>query len=199
MKKRTMMLVVSMTLAVLLIAGGTFAWFTAQADPVVNEFKAGTLLLGVTEVFDEEMAQNVNPGDCYEKIVRLCNEGTKRMFVRVAIDAMFEDELETEGVVSYDIGEGWIDGGDGYYYYQDSVCPGHCTPELITEVCFDGENMDNDYQGKGFTLTITPDAVQATNGAADSVWSEGIIAELGLTLLDEGYCGGCPAIPQPTE
>lgn len=186
-----MMLLTSMMLAVLLIAGGTFAWFTATTEPVTNEFKAGTLIMSVNEEFYECEADNVNPGDCIDKEVYFCNDGTKRMFVRVKLDAAFEDELETMGVVSYNIGAGWIDGGDGYYYYETSVGPDCCTPALITEVCFDGPNMNNDYQGKGFTLTVAPEAVQATHDAYLDVWGQGVPT---LTLLPEGDCGNCPAI-----
>lgn len=174
MKKRKMMLGMSVVLAVLLIAGGTFAWFTASADPVVNEFEAGTLKLSVKECFNQCDAMNVNPGDTIKKRVIFCNDGTKRMFVRVDLDAAFENENLDLDVVDYEIGEGWIKGEDGLYYYEKSVCPGECTPYLIKGVTFDGEGMDNEYQGEKFTLTVKSEAIQATNGAAEAVWGEDI-------------------------
>ena len=174
MKKKSLMLIMSMTLAVLLIAGGTFAWFTANADPVVNEFEAGTLIMSVQECFNACDAANVNPGDCIKKNVRFHNDGTKRMFVRVDLAEMFEntegDALDPEGIISYDIGDNWILHTDGYYYYTEEVDPEEYTGKIITKVCFDGPAMDNDYQGSKFTLTVISEAIQVTNGAATDVW-----------------------------
>ena len=173
MKKSKLMLGSAIMLAVLLVAGGTLAWFTATADPVTNEFEAGTLIMSVQECFNACDAQNVNPGDCIKKQVRFKNDGTKRMFVRVRLDAVFKDkdgvELDPEGIISYDIGEGWVL-KDGYYYYTEEVESGKLTPKLISEVCFDGENMGNEYQGSKFTLTVNSQAIQVTNGAAEDVW-----------------------------
>ena len=173
MKKRKWILGSAMILVVILVAGGTLAWFTATADPVVNEFTAGTVILTVNECFNECDAWNVNPGDRIQKHVKFCNDGTKRMFVRVQLEeAMFSSTgapLETDGVVSYEIGEGWVLVGD-YYYYTEEVKPGECTPFIITEVVFDGPNMDNTYQGSHFTLTVKSEAIQVTNGAALAEW-----------------------------
>ncbi len=174
MKKRTTMLIMSMTLAVLLIAGGTFAWFTATADPVVNEFQAGTLIMSVEECFNACDARNVNPGDCIQKHVRFHNDGTKRMFVRVDLEEIFMDmtgaNLDPDGIVSYDLGPNWVLHTDGYYYYTLEVEAGDVTEEIISEVCFDGPAMDNTYQGSKFTLTVKSEAIQVTNGAAEDVW-----------------------------
>lgn len=179
MKKRSIVLVTSMMLAVLLIAGGTFAWFTASADPVRNEFKAGTLEMGLYDVFNTCLAQNVNPGDCFQKAVWVCNTGTKRMYVRVKVSEEFAG-LPTVGVVNYNINDKyWVDHGDGYYYYKYQLPKGCCTPPLfklntrckkIPSLCFDGEAMNDDYQGKDFTVIIESDAVQVTNGAPAAVW-----------------------------
>lgn len=171
MKKRTMMLVMSITLLVLLIAGGTFAWFTAQADPVVNNFKAGTLEFEANEFFCEPLAQNVNPGDCYPKLAFFHNTGTKRMFVRVKITPDFPNMTNPDtDIVNYDILPGWKDGGDGYYYYLFPVPSGWYSGPVIKKVCFDGEEMDNTYQGEEFTLTIESEAIQVTNDAALTEW-----------------------------
>ena len=174
MKKKNLVLITTAALVVLLIAGGTMAWFTAEADPVTNNFKAGTLIMSVDECFNACDARNVNPGDCIQKHVRFHNDGTKKMFVRVDLEAIFKDadgnELDPEGIVSYDIGDDWVLHTDGYYYYTKEVKAGKYTGEIISEVCFDGPNMDNEYQGARFTLTVNSEAVQVTNGAALDVW-----------------------------
>lgn len=173
MKKRNTVLILTSLLVVLLVAGGTVAWFTASADPVVNEFTAGTLIMSVDECFNACDARNVNPGDCIQKHVRFHNDGTKRMFVRVELEALFKDKdgavLDPDGIVSYDIGPDWVLVGD-YYYYTKEVKSGKYTGEIISEVCFDGPAMDNDYQGAKFTLTVKSEAIQVTNRAAQTEW-----------------------------
>ena len=96
-------------LAVVLVAGGTMAWFTDEAGPVINTFEAGTVeieLCDKTISYDDngeplkdedenilyedfnELAQNflnVNPGDDYSKIVYVKNIGTKHAYVRVKL------------------------------------------------------------------------------------------------------------------
>lgn len=164
MKKRNMMLLTSMLLAVLIIAGGTFAWFTASTAPIKNEFKAGTLKFKTYECFDKHAAENVNPGDCIGKSVYFQNTGTKRMYVRVKVTPNFD-----ETIANMPINVGWVE-HNGYYYYRFPVLPGWFTTPLMNKVCFDGEGMGNEYQGQEMTLQIEPEAVQVTNGASTHVW-----------------------------
>lgn len=178
MKKRRMILMTSMVLAVLLIAGGTFAWFTAKAEDVENDFKAGTVELDLKECFYDCGADNVNPGDCFYKHVYIKNTGTKKARFRIKLDNQFEDGLPTDGVVKYDLYKGllnyryWKDGGDGYIYYRNTLRPGQYTRPLFKndKICFDGEAMNDDYQGKKFTMTIGAEAIQSSNGAPEEEW-----------------------------
>ena len=193
MKKRNMMLLTSMMLAVLLIAGGTFAWFTATADPIVNEFTAGTMGIQIHEEF--EPVTNLNPGDCYEKVIYVENTGSKRAYVRIKADTLWTprsgvnaSEL-SDDVIMYGINEpywkwnwngwhsGWvlIDGWeyiDGYFYYTKIVPSGGFTAPLLkcNRICFNGPMMGNEYQGAKLDITINAEAIQATHNAMNSVW-----------------------------
>lgn len=169
MKKRNVMLVSAILLVVLLVAGGTLAWFTASAGPVVNEFTAGTIEMKLMDYFCERV--NVNPGDCYPKNIYIKNTGTKRMFARIKLTREFVGMPSGNlDLVSYDILYGWVLHTDGYYYYPFEIAPGFLTPPIIEEVCFDGPGMGNEYQGKQFILTAESEAIQVTNGAALAVW-----------------------------
>ncbi len=169
MKKKRFMLGSAIMLAVLLIAGGTFAWFTANADPVVNEFTAGTIKMNLVDAFCE--ATSVNPGDCYNKVVFVENEGTKRMFVRIKLTPAFPNMPNADlDLVKFEILNGWVLHTDGYYYYPYEVAPGADTPNIIKRVCFDGPGMGNEYQGSYFTLTVESEAIQVTNDAAAAEW-----------------------------
>ena len=83
------MVISSLLLAVLMIAGGTMAWFTANSGPVVNKFKAGTLTIDLKECFDAKKAKNVNPGDCFKKGIYVKNTGTKKAYIRIKASAVF--------------------------------------------------------------------------------------------------------------
>ena len=154
----------SMLLAVLIVAGGTFAWFTASTKPIKNEFKAGTLKFNTYECFDKLRAKNVNPGDCIGKSVYFKNTGTKKMYIRVKVTHNLNPDI-----VEFTPNLGWVQQGE-YYYYRFPVLPGWHTIPLMDKVCFSGENMGNEYQGAEFNLTLEPDAVQTTNGAPMAEW-----------------------------
>lgn len=172
MKKR---IVIMLTVALigLLVVGGTLAWFTAEAKPVINSFKAGTLEINLVDNFDEENAQNVNPGDCYDKVVYVENTGTKSAFIRVKLTPVLKDPEGNnlnQSVVTYNILNDWVLHTDGYYYYPYAVDAGGKTLEIIKEVCFAGKEMTDVYQGATFTLTVEAEAIQASNGAALNAW-----------------------------
>ncbi len=173
MKKRNIILVSIITLMGLL-AVGTMAWFTAESDPVVNRFKAGTVAIELHDDFDKETAQNVNPGDSYKKVVNVENKGTEKSFIRVKLEPKWADGLpnEVDGVkiADYPILNGWVLHTDGWYYYPQIVEAGKSTPNIIEEVNFKGKEMTNDYQGKEFELTVEAQAIQASNGAALDEW-----------------------------
>lgn len=171
MRKSKWMVGSTIMLALLLVAGGTLAWFTASADPVNNNFTAGTLKIELIDEF--EGADNVNPGDCYDKIVYVKNNGTKKAMVRIKAKFLVEGNEVTfadlGGVIGIDLLNGWVH-HNGYYYYPKVVEPGTSTKNAIEEVCFSCE-MGNEYQGKTFAIVIEADAIQATNGApTDAGW-----------------------------
>ena len=185
MKKRNIMLASAIALAVLLVAGGTMAWFTATAGPVVNTFQAGTVdielhdktyALDSEELIDfpEEGFSNVNPGDYYPKIVNVENIGSKRAFVRMKLTPEFTNMVGNAtpdySLVDYSILNGWVLHTDGWHYYPFIVESGDSTPNLIESVEFAGQAMGNEYQGATFTLTVEAEAIQVTNGAALDQW-----------------------------
>lgn len=179
MKKKSLVLITSVMLVALLIAGGTMAWFTADTAVAANKFKAGTLKIKLWDRFDQCRAQNVNPGDCYDKEVYVINNGTKRAFVRIKKDMVF-DGGQNNAVVGYTLGQNWVE-NDGYFYYTKELKAAYIedfwwfnprTTDLFvgSGICFDGAGMTNAYQGAKFTINVKAEAVQVTNGAPQAVW-----------------------------
>lgn len=178
MKNKKMILGSSILLVVLLVIGGTMAWFTASTDPITNNFTAGTLTINLVDEF--EGAQNVNPGDCFEKEVYVENTGTKQAFVRIKKDIAFDKVGLDLDVVEYTLGEGWEE-HNGYFYYTQALAAKDGdvvakTTNLFAanndgkNICFNGPNMDNDYQGAQLDIVVEAEAIQVTNGAAEAEW-----------------------------
>lgn len=193
MKKRNIMMFSVIALAIALVAGGTMAWFTSTPEAIDNVFAAGTVEIEVNENGFEDLT-NVNPGDTHEKEVTIISNGSKQTYVRVSLTPEWigADELELPllndniAVASFEIGDDWIDGGDGYYYYKFILDDeDNETTPLITEVVFNGPAMNNDYQGATFTLTVSADAVQASNYAFRDVWSIAAPAVVPVTGVEE--------------
>lgn len=184
MKKRNIMLGSAILLAVLLVVGGTMAWFTAEADPVFNKFTAGTVKIELHDEttdgvpFPVDGLDNINPGDTKDKIVYVENTGSKRVFVRIQLIPSWSGELDLEidgiPMAEYPIINGWTlveePTGEFWYYYPEEVLPGDFTPTIIEEVVFAGKEMTNNYQGATFTLEVIAQAIQVTNGAALDQW-----------------------------
>ena len=93
MKSRLIIITLVVALAATFV-GGTMAWFTAKAE-VENEFTAGTVLISAeeTSVLPETM-DNVNPGDCYKKTIRICNEGSKDIVLRMQFEDGWEFDVD---------------------------------------------------------------------------------------------------------
>ncbi|HSW35192.1 MAG TPA: TasA family protein [Candidatus Limnocylindrales bacterium] len=192
MKKNILysMLVIVVVLALSL--GATMAWFTAETDEIVNTFTAGTVLISAdeTSVTPAEFVYNVNPGDCFEKVFTITNDGTKRMVIRTEAAALITGGWYDEDgdpwahpvpdepfVVTITVdAPGWEQDGDYWYYTASTpthgagvILPGDDVTIMI-RVCFAGEEMDNEYQGKVFKMETVFEAVQASNFAPYHQW-----------------------------
>ncbi|MGB4443040.1 MAG: TasA family protein, partial [Dethiobacteria bacterium] len=88
-KKNVLIGVLVFSLAALL-AVGTWAWFTATADPVTNQFTAGTVKIEINEHGFTDVV-NWNPGDTTEKKVSVKSKGSKASYVRVSLTPVWED------------------------------------------------------------------------------------------------------------
>lgn len=105
--KKKIVLLTAFALVAILVAGGTMAWFTSNPEAVTNTFKAGTVKIKVNEHGFKDKT-NVNPGDCYDKVVTVKSHGSKATYVRVQLTPEWKDKNEepmtdTDGVVAYGI------------------------------------------------------------------------------------------------
>ena len=149
MKKKTLL---TMSVALLLAAavGITLAYVFTQTDPVENTFKPSKVSCAVVENENpRENTANVVQTDNSKTNVQIKNTGDTDAYIRVAVAVNWMSEdgsrvwatkpvKSTDGTdgdytITYKLNaNGWIDGGDGYYYYTQPVAKSGLTDILIT-------------------------------------------------------------------
>lgn len=151
-----------------LVAAGTWAYFTADTH-VTNVITTGRIDITLHEEttngqpFPENGITGVMPGTSKDKKVTVTNDGTSPAWVRarVAIRVVAADgntPLDADQV-SVDYKNGWLDGGDGYYYYKQPLAVGAETTPLFEKVKFEA-TMPNSYQGCTVKVDVYVQAVQ---------------------------------------
>ncbi|WP_192930270.1 TasA family protein [Alkaliphilus pronyensis] len=88
MRKKIIFTMMALTMAIAMVAGGTMAWFTDEADAGETTFTAGTVILEADEaVLGETVTwDNWNPGDEGTVEWGFINEGTKAINLRAKLD-----------------------------------------------------------------------------------------------------------------
>lgn len=91
MKRKVMLSLFVIFLAAAIIGGATMAWFTAKADATPAAFQAGTVMIEAGGKFDldDEVFNNVNPGDCICVGWWITNTGSKAIELKVVGDGLW--------------------------------------------------------------------------------------------------------------
>lgn len=166
--KRSLVLVVSLLALLLVIAGGTLAWLTAQ-DSVSNTFTPAHVTCNVDEEFDGTTKSDVS----------IKNTSDIPVYIRASIVVTWKD---SDGNVygqkpassDYDmvmvLDNGWVEGADGYYYYTSPVAVGDTTGTLIRSCTVkDGATPPgDDYK---LSVEIIAEAIQSQpDRAVEDAW-----------------------------
>ncbi|EJT6498956.1 hypothetical protein N2W45_001926 [Clostridium perfringens] len=202
-KKKIIGLCIAGVLAVGSI-GGSLAWFTSS-DSVTNPFSTASTDnpsdpnsgIEIHEDFNKEDADNTLPGDKVKKQVNVINKATYDQLIRVKIEKVWKDakgepknDLDTKNIKlnfgknladSNKPEEGkWIEGSDGYYYYNGIVNPKGQTANLLESVTL-SKDTTNEFKGLKFDVVVDSEGVQAANGAVNDSWKDApqVIKDLG--------------------
>lgn len=179
-------------MAVLLLAGvtaGTVAYFTTKTV-AHNVITSGEIDIELVETWDHddndktppveypsEKVEGIMPGAEHSKIVNVKNTGPNDAWVRVKVTKSVKAGGETlpDSVLTLNFNtKEWIDGKDGYYYYNGVLAPGKETAKpLFTTVYFDGEGMGNDYQNAEIVINVEAYATQVANNGATVLEAKG--------------------------
>ena len=111
-KKKLLLAVACMALAVCSLVTGTLAWLTAKTDPVVNTFAPSNITLYLTETTGSNY--KMIPGTTYAKDpkVTVVTDIDCYVFVKVTESVPFKD------LMSYVINQEWTKLEDGVYYRE---------------------------------------------------------------------------------
>lgn len=176
MKKKILATCLVVCLLATAIIGTTLAYFT-DTDAKTNTFTVGNVDIILTEpnwdASGSEDAPEVYPGEPLAKDPTVENDGKNPCFVRIKVAGL--DCLMPEGMITFrtdyvngKLGDGWVDGEDGYFYYEGVLAVGETTDALFDQIVIptgltngDGKTLKN--------IVVTAEAVQA-QGAKPS-WS----------------------------
>ena len=168
--------------------GATLAYFTTSATARNVITTGGISILLSVEGDDAQVnlpaggITGLMPGQTISKIISVTNIGPSEAWIRVKLGVKITGADRTdlpvyaggEPVLTYQILDGWLDGGDGYYYCKKSIAQNEPTGALLESIRV-SEKVDNRYQGSTVDLTIVAEAVQiAHNGetVTEAIWPE---------------------------
>lgn len=112
MKKKTLALVLALTLLVAGVVGGTLAWLTDQTAEVKNTFTVGDINIALTETTRDYKMVPGNKLDKDPTVTVKANSEACWLFVKVTES----ENLDT--FITYAIAEGWTELQDGVYYRE---------------------------------------------------------------------------------
>ncbi|GAA0070294.1 BsaA family SipW-dependent biofilm matrix protein [Clostridium sardiniense] len=169
------------------VVGGSLAWFTDNAE-VPNSFATQgngideTNGIKIEEVFDKELASKVLPGTDVNKDAKVKNTASYDQIIRVKFEKEWTTntdgknlnldfiELKYQNLTETPETNKWIDGKDGYFYYNGVVAAGTATEYLLDSVTL-STKADNDYKNVGYDVIVKAEGIQASNGAVSSAWT----------------------------
>ena len=174
MKKKTLALVLALTLLVAGVVGGTLAWLTDQTAEVKNTFTVGDINIGLTETTAD---YKMIPGNTIAKdptVTVKANSEACWLFVKVTKS----ENLDT--FITYAIAEGWtaLPGVDGVYYRE---VPASAADQTFSVLAGDAVTVKSDVTRTTLetaktdapTLTFKAYAVQKDNVAsASDAWAK---------------------------
>lgn len=168
------------------VVGGSLAWFTDNAS-VTNSFategngESQSNGIKIEEVFDTELAGKVLPGTEVNKDAKVVNTATYNQVIRVKFEKKWTKtndkdlsldfiELKYQNTTTSNEANKWIEGTDGYFYYNGVVPAGGATEYLLDSVTLSSQ-ANNDYKDAKYDVIVHAEGIQAANGAVNDQWT----------------------------
>lgn len=139
-------IIASVMLLLLATVGTTLAYIFTETKPVENTFNPSKVSCAVVEKGYEPVSGEIQNISDIKSNVQIKNTGDTDAYIRVAVVVNWMDEAGTkvwatkpvEGAdgdytITYNLSNGWFNGGDGFYYYSKTISPEKLTTILINE------------------------------------------------------------------
>ena len=163
--KKSLTALIALILIICLAVGGTVAFIVTQTQAVKNTFTPSDVTVDIQEDFDGSVKKNVN----------VKNTGDTDAYIRVKLVSNIQDNdgnvlrAAPLGVIS--LGNDWIDGGDGCYYYKNVVKVGQSTSNLLAD---------------GASITLTDgQVVEVLAEGIQAMPKQAVIDAWGRTIADK--------------
>lgn len=203
-KKARKLLACLTALLCMTFVGATVAFLMTQTGAVTNTFQGSKVACAVIENINDIANDSTESGKVtgvtLKKDVQIKNTGDTTAYIRVAVvvNWMSADGTRvwatkpiegTDYTISYDLTNGWFDGGDGYYYYSKPVSPdssNNLTSVLIKEAKLNADvtvPVGTDNTRYYLSIEIVASAIQSTpTSVVTGQWSSVVIDKDGITL-----------------
>ena len=130
--KKSLTALIALILIICLAVGGTVAFIVTQTQAVKNTFTPADVEVDIQEVFQDNTKSSItvlNVDDADKEDVPC--------YIRVKLVSNIQDNdgnvLKAAPLGKISLGNDWIDGGDGCYYYKNVVEVGQSTSNLLAD------------------------------------------------------------------
>jgi hypothetical protein len=165
-------IILSIMLIASIAVGVTLAYFASDAAAVGNVTLGDPVNINITQggstVTSLTFSSDALPGQVFDQVIGVSVPADTS-------DALLRAKLtisNTEGAtvnVEATTVETWIDGDDGYYYYEGVASAGNSI-DFITAVTIP-TSLTNVDANKTFNIDVSVEAIQKANNAARAVWT----------------------------
>ncbi|CUP48183.1 Camelysin metallo-endopeptidase [Clostridium baratii] len=198
--KKTKLIICAAIGITMLFPGGLITKVYAQGKDIVGWFRnfdSKTNNFGVANI-DVEIDEDFKPpndwdGSSNEKLVKVQNNSTGPALIRVSIQKRWVDGNGNPWAgdsnfikLNFSKNENklWVDGEDGYFYYNKILPKGEVTEAILDSVELKiPEELKERYKGKKVIVDVKTEAVQATIDGYNAVWKN--LNNDIKTMLDE--------------
>lgn len=181
-KKGLLALTLLAVVCLSLLAGGTYAYFTAE-ETAHNVITMGTLNMELVEEttggvpWPDTGMTGLMPGMTVDKVAYVRNSGSVPFYARMKVEKTVT--LEDGTAVDADLAqivldintEAWTE-QDGWYYLNTALAAGQDSTPLFTTVSLAPE-MGNEYQKSNIIINVVAQAVQSGNNGASALAAQG--------------------------
>ena len=168
--KKSLTALIALILIICLAVGGTVAFIVTQTQAVKNTFTPSDVKVDIQEVFQGNKKSSItvlNVDDTDKEDVPC--------YIRVKLVSNIQDNdgnvLRAAPLGEISLGNDWIDGGDGCYYYKNVVEVGKSTSNLLAE---------------GASITLTDgQVVEVLAEGIQAMPKDAVIDAWGQTIADQ--------------